>query len=86
MRRDVESDELCEHVALVEWIRAVDPADAKWASRSKLYTTPTVRASLVGQPKTIQFLEKSFEVNIVALIGPRAIISDAEVVSEAISN
>jgi hypothetical protein len=64
---NAESDELCEFVAPIEWIRVVDRSKAKWKAKSQLYTTPLIRASLDGQPETIQFLEREFEVELRAL-------------------
>ena len=59
---------LSEYVALVHWEKAVPREEAKWVSKSGLYTTTHVRASLYGQPKTVAFLEKSFDLDIKALI------------------
>ena len=68
MDRDLQSDEKCEYVALVEWIRAVDAGQAKWKAKSGIYTTTHVRASLDGQPKTLAFLEGEFGVDFRALV------------------
>lgn len=65
---DADSDELCEHVALVEWIKKTDRINAKWKPRSGLYTTTHVRASLDSQPKTISFLEREFDIDLKSLI------------------
>lgn len=64
MDRNIESDEYCEYVACVKWIKTVERNKAKWKPRSRLYTTTHVRASLSGQPKTIAFLEKEFGVDL----------------------
>ena len=64
MEDNVDSDELCEYVATVQWIRTVDRSHAKWKSKSGLYTTTHVRASLDAQPETIAFLEDAFDVNL----------------------
>jgi hypothetical protein len=61
---DAESNELCEYVVTVEWIRAVSRAEAKWNKKSRLYTTPLIRASLDGQPATIEFLEREFNLKL----------------------
>lgn len=63
----IESNTLCEHVALVDWIRAVAPKDAKWAPKAALYTTPLVRASLANQKGTILFLDNEFDVDLQSL-------------------
>jgi len=64
MDDNIESNDLCEYVAPVKWLVAVERAQAKWKGKSKLYTTPLVRASLDGQLKTIEFLEREFKVKI----------------------
>jgi hypothetical protein len=56
------SDERCEYVALVEWIKYTNRKEAKWKAKSGLYTTTHVRASLEGQPKTMSFLEQEFNI------------------------
>jgi len=61
---NAESDEMCEFVVTVEWIRTVLPADAKWKDNSGLYRTPLIRASLDGQKATIEYLDKEFGVNL----------------------
>lgn len=66
--KHAESDELCEYVAPVTWLRAVDRSEAKWKSRSGLYTTTHVRASLDGQPTTLEFLEKEFDLDLRELV------------------
>ena len=68
MGENADSDDLCEYVALVTWIKALDRAEAKWKPKADLYTTTHVRASLDGQPKTIKFLEEAFGLNIRALV------------------
>ncbi len=57
-----DSDELCEYVALVEWIKYTDRKEAKWKAKSGLYTTTHVRASLEGQLETMTFLEQEFNI------------------------
>ncbi len=68
MADNVDSDDLCEYVATVEWIKAVDRAGAKWKSKAGIYTTTLVRASLEGQPETMKYLEKEFGLNLRALV------------------
>lgn len=51
-----------EHLVRVEWIVAVDREDAKWKRNDGLFTSQLVVASLENQPKTIDFLNKSFGV------------------------
>lgn len=64
MADNADSNDLCEYVATVKWIRTVDRTDAKWKAKAGIYTTTHVRASLDGQPATIAFLEEVFDVNV----------------------
>lgn len=63
MADNSDSDDLCEYVAAVNWIKSVGREGAKWKSNAGIYTTPLVRASLDGQPATIEFLEEEFGLN-----------------------
>jgi hypothetical protein len=64
MAANIDSDELCEYVALVDWICSVNSENAHWAPKSDLFTTQLVRASLENQPETQCFLEDNFKVNL----------------------
>lgn len=68
MSENIDSDDLCEYVCLVEWLASVKEDEAKWVKKSGLYTTTHVRASLDGQPDTIKFIEKEFNLDIRDLI------------------
>jgi len=68
MAENVESDDLCEYVALVDWKKTEKRNNAKWKPKSGLYTTTHVRASLDGQPATIDFLEHEFGINLRKLV------------------
>jgi hypothetical protein len=68
MNDNLESDDLCEYVATVDWKSVVRRGDAKWKKLSDLFTTQLVRASLDAQPKTIAFLEEEFDLNIRDLV------------------
>jgi hypothetical protein len=72
---NIDSDDLCEYVALVKWVRSVEPTEAKWRSKGTIYTTPLVRASLENQPLTLRFLEEEFGINMQSLRERRAVIS-----------
>ena len=63
-----ESDEKCEYVALVDWIKTTSRQDAKFKSKSELFSQPITRCSLDGQPKTIEFLNAEFGVDIYDMI------------------
>lgn len=69
MNDNSDDEELSEYVCLVEWLKCVARSEAVWPDAPKLYTTPHVRASLDGQPATVEYLEQAFGVpirNIVA--------------------
>jgi len=68
MADNAESDDLCEYVALVDWKCTTERNKAKWKRSAGLYTTTHVRASLDGQPVTIDFLEHEFGINIRELV------------------
>lgn len=58
---------LCQYILGVDWTASVDRDNAKWKSRSGLFSTTHVRASLDAQPITITFIEETFEVDLGAL-------------------
>ena len=64
MKQNAESNDLCEYVALVKWKRKTKRDEAKWKRKAGLYTPQAVRASLDGQPTTIEFLEQEFEIKL----------------------
>jgi len=51
---------VCEYIVRVDWIKAVPREHAVWESNAGLFTTQHIRASLDGQPKTIEYVEESF--------------------------
>ncbi|UQA52311.1 GIY-YIG nuclease family protein [Vibrio sp. ED002] len=57
-----------EYVASVDWIATVERNAAKWLPKSGLFTSQLVRASLDGQPETVQFLAKEFSVDFEQLL------------------
>jgi len=57
-----------EYVALVDWLRSVPRSEAKWKPKSGLFTSQLVRASLDGQPYTVQYLEKEFAIDFTGLL------------------
>lgn len=60
--------EKSEYVALVDWVRTFPRNDAKWKSKSGLFTSQLVRASLDGQPETVKYLEQEFAVDFEELL------------------
>lgn len=63
-----DSEENSEYVALVDWYKIVNIEDAKFKSKSGLYTPQKVKASLENQPITVQFLESEFGINLKELM------------------
>lgn len=57
-----------EYVALVDWVRAFPRSEAKWKSKSGLFTSQLIRASLDGQPETVRFLEQHFSIDFAELL------------------
>lgn len=55
------SDAEAQYVVGVKWIKAIDRDKAKWKKNSGLFTSQLVVASLLNQAKTIDFLEKEFD-------------------------
>jgi hypothetical protein len=55
-------DDMVEYLVRVKWIKAFDREQAKWKKNGGLFTSQLIRASLQGQPKTIEYLEKEFEI------------------------
>jgi len=71
LKKNVNDDDNCEYIALVEWITVVDRCEAKWKSNSGIFTSQLVRASLDAQPKTIKYLEQEFSVKFDDLLNRR---------------
>ncbi len=61
MDDNIDSDEKCEYVALVRWIKSVSEDEAK--SGRGFYTTALIRASLDNQRETRSYLEDPFDVS-----------------------
>lgn len=68
MVRGGDNLDLCEYPILVDWVRAVPRAEAKWKPKSGLFTTQHVKASLDNQPDTIAFVERKFDVKLDELV------------------
>nr|WP_321356987.1 GIY-YIG nuclease family protein [uncultured Draconibacterium sp.] len=56
-------NEKSEFLTKIDWIETVDSNNAKWKSKNGLFSTQLIKASLQGQPKTIEFLETEFDLN-----------------------
>jgi len=57
-----------EYVLRIEWIASVPRSEAKWKSKSGLFATQLVRASLDRQPVTVAFVEDAFGVRLQELV------------------
>ena len=55
-------NENSEFLVKVDWIKSVDRDNAKWKSKSKIFSSQLIKASLENQQKTIQFLENEFDI------------------------
>ncbi|MBN3581950.1 GIY-YIG nuclease family protein [Algoriphagus aestuarii] len=56
-------NEKSEYLVAVDWIKKVQATEAKWQSKSGLFTTQLIKASLQNQKITRDFLEKEFGVD-----------------------
>jgi hypothetical protein len=68
MADNSDSEEKSEYVALVSWFITLIREDAKFKSKSGIYTPQKVKASLDNQPITVQFLESEFEIDLKELM------------------
>ena len=68
MADNSEDDERSEYVDIVRWFVTVKRDEAKFRSKSGLYTPQKVRASLDNQPTTVEFISKEFELDLYELI------------------
>lgn len=68
MAENSEDEEKSEYVALVKWHITLDRKDAKFKSKSGIYTPQKVKASLDNQPITIQFLEAELNIELKVLL------------------
>jgi phage gp29-like protein len=57
-----KDNEKCDYLVSVSWLKTVPQEQAYWKSKSGLFTTQLVKASLQDQPKTIDFLREVFEI------------------------
>ncbi len=55
-------NEKSEFLVKIDWIKAVDSKKAKWKSKSGLFTTQLIKASLQAQKTTQNFLEAEFDI------------------------
>jgi hypothetical protein len=57
-----------EWLVEVQWIKTVTSDQGKFKSNSGLFTTPQLRASLDNQPKTIEYINEEFGVDLYELL------------------
>jgi hypothetical protein len=56
-------NENSEYLVKLKWIKTIDGSQAKKARRKEgIFSTEIIKASLQGQPKTKEFLEKEFDI------------------------
>jgi hypothetical protein len=60
----LNDDDKCEWMAAVKWIKTVGRNKAHFKKKAKLYVPQLVRASLARQPKTIEFVNERFGLNL----------------------
>ena len=68
MFKGIGDKDKVEYLVKVKWIKAYDREHAKWQKNSGLFTSQLIRASLQGQPMTIEYLEKEFDIKFSDLI------------------
>lgn len=56
-------NEKSEYLAKISWIKTTVGNKAKWKSKSGLFTSRLIKASLESQPHTINFLETEFNIS-----------------------
>lgn len=56
-------NENSEYLVKIQWIKSFFANEAKWENKAGLFTTRQIRASLEKQIKTIEFLERKFDVD-----------------------
>ena len=61
-------NEKSEFILKVTWLKAFERKDAKWVKKSDLFTTRQIKASLQSQKKTLDFINKEFEMDIITLL------------------
>jgi uncharacterized protein len=61
-------NEKSEFILKVKWLKAFERKDAKWVKKSDLFTTRQIKASLQSQKKTLDFINKEFDMDIITLL------------------
>lgn len=68
MFQHAANEDLSEYLAAVNWVKAVERSRAYFRSNAGLFTSQLVRASLTRQAKTLEYVEKSFAIDLKALL------------------
>lgn len=63
-----DDPEKSEYLVAVDWKATTDAEHAKWKSRSHLFTTQLVKASLANQSDTLGFIEHQFRLKLKSLL------------------
>ncbi len=56
-------NENSEYLVKIDWIKSVERKEGKWKSKSSLFTSQLIKASLQNQQVTIDFLEQEFDIS-----------------------
>ncbi len=65
---DNNDNDTAEYLVKIDWIKTVDAKLAKWKSKDGLFSSQLIKASLQEQRKTIEFLEKEFDIKFADLL------------------
>ena len=65
-----DNSEKSEYVVAIKWIHSVSREEAHFKRKSNLFTSQLIKASLDNQPKTINFINEAFDVDLYALAEP----------------
>lgn len=57
---NLEDAEKCEYFVPITWKKVFRKEEAKWKTKSNLFTTQLIKASLEYQPQTLKFVEEEF--------------------------
>ena len=64
MFANADDEDRSEYILGVHWIKTVPKEGAFFKRKSGLFTSQQIRASLSNQPKTIDFIERAFDISI----------------------
>lgn len=64
MFANCDDEDCSEYVLAVRWIKTVEREEAFFKRKGGLFTSQLIRASLSNQPRTLDYLERSFQLSI----------------------